>query len=112
MLFRKNPKKSSEILQSVAKLADFFYFLSDFQEIKMRNVSRETLRWNKKLFWCEMDEKNEPQATAVELAQLGGGGWFPTMWGNVPKGQKGRASSKMEDKLSSLTEVAMNDIEI
>ena len=105
MLFRKNPKNSSEILQSVAKLVDFFYFLSDFQGIKMRNVSRETLRWNKKLFWCEMDEKNEPQATAVELAQLGGGGWFPTVWGNVPKGQKGRASSKMEDKLSSLTEV-------
>ena len=57
MLFRKNPKNSSEILQSVAKLVDFFYFLSDFQGIKMRNVSRETLRWNKKLFWCEMDEK-------------------------------------------------------
>ena len=57
MLFRKNPKKSSEILQSVAKLVDFFYFLSDFQGIKMRNVSRETLRWNKKLFWCKMDEK-------------------------------------------------------
>ena len=57
MLFRKNPKKSSEILQSVAKLVDFFYFLSDFQGIKMRNVSRETLCWNKKLFWCEMDEK-------------------------------------------------------
>ena len=57
MLFRKNPKKSSEILQSVAKLVDFFYFLSDFQGIKMRNVSRETLRWNKKLFWCEMAEK-------------------------------------------------------
>ena len=31
MLFRKNPKNSSEILQSVAKLVDFFYFLSDFQ---------------------------------------------------------------------------------
>ena len=45
------------------------------------------------------------QPKAVELAQLGGGGWFPTVWGNVPKGQKGRASSKMEDKLSSLTEV-------
>ena len=57
MLFRKNPKKSSEILQSVAKLVDFFYFLSDFQGIKMRNVSRETSYWNKKLFWCEMDEK-------------------------------------------------------
>jgi len=27
------------------------------------------------------------------------------VWGNVPKGQKGRASSKMEGKLPSLTEV-------
>jgi len=33
MLFRKNPKNSSEILQSVAKLAGFFYFLSNFQGI-------------------------------------------------------------------------------
>ena len=57
MLFRKNPKNSSEILQSVAKLVDFFYFLSDFQGIKMRNVSRETPCRNKKRFWCEMDEK-------------------------------------------------------
>ena len=50
-------------------------------------------------------QKNfEPQATAVELAQLGEGR-FPTVWGNVPKGQRGGASSKQEGKLPSLTEV-------
>ena len=44
--------------------------------------------------WRSKAVKYEPQATAVELAQLDGEGGFPTVWGNVPKGQKGKASFK------------------
>ena len=48
----------------------------------------------RKIRFCNSVFGNEPQANAVELAQLGGEGWFPTVWGNVPKGQKGKASFK------------------
>ena len=105
MLFRKNPKKSSEILQSVAKLVDFFYFLSDFQGIKMRNVSRETLCWNKKLFWCEMDEKTSRRQLRSSWLSSAEEGDSPQCGEMSRRDKRARHPLKMGDKLSPLTGV-------
>ena len=69
-------------------------------------VERDSGLWNG--FWKIFSRwvvRYEPQATAVELAQLGGEGGFPTVWGNVPKGQKGKASFKNGGQAVPLNEV-------
>ena len=48
----------------------------------------------RKIRFCSSVSGNEPQANAVELAQLGEVDDSPQCGGNVPKGQKGKASFK------------------